>query len=77
MEAWLRCFEAPAQKAGVLRNPDGYFKVEYLGGDKNLYVANPPAAIQYEFSDMHSKSLDAYYALHAHLGANKEQYEGI
>lgn len=77
MEAWLRCFEAPAIRAGVLRNPDGYFRVEYLGADKNLYVANPPAAIQFEFGTMHSSSLEPYYALHAKIGANRDKYAGF
>lgn len=74
MEAWLKWFEAPATHSGVLRNPDGYFRTEYLGADKNLYVANPPAAIQYAFGKMHSPSLEPYYALHAKIGAKKENY---
>lgn len=77
METWLRLFEAPAHNGGVLRNPDGYFRTEYLGADKNLYVANPPVGIQYSYGTMHSGSLDEYYRLHSCIGADRGMYAGF
>ena len=76
MERYLKLFEAPACGRGVLRNPDGYFRVEYLGGDVNLYVANPPIALQKTFETTHCSSMRMaeYYALREKLGMRVENY---
>ena len=76
MERYLNLFEAPANRQGVLRNPDGYFRVEYLGGDANLYVANPPIALQKIFATSHcsSMSMNEYYSLRAKLGHSMALY---
>lgn len=76
MERYLKLFEAPAEMRGVLRNPDGYFRVEYLGRDANLYAANPPIALQKAFATAHcsSNAMNEYYALHEHIGIKKEMY---
>lgn len=76
MERYLKLFEAPAEMRGVLRNPDGYFRVECLGNDANLYVSNPPIALQKIFTTTHCSSMrmNEYYVLHEKIGAPADIY---
>ena len=76
MERYMKLFEAPAFGRSILCNPDGYFRVECLGHDANLYVANPAIALQkmYPTSHCSNRKMNEYYELHNKIDASPQKY---